>query len=165
MLSAALLDTFPSFPSFIVSFADLSPLLSSLLDPCFSALCALVCRLSALLCSFGAPSGLGLAAFLLPCLTLLCCLSALGRLGFAFGFLLSRSYAGIGGRADAGNQMEAIAVHNLFADGVRTLDCRSLATVIVLAAEIDFPPVGRPGMSGRVPTRLPGPASAPSAAG
>ena len=95
-------------------------------------------------------------------------LGALRSFGSAFRFLLQRTlargFAGGGCRADARNEMKVLAAFNLLASSAGAVQGCGLGAVIVVAAEIDFSPVGRGGVSGGMPTGLPGPASTSTSA-
>ncbi len=108
------------------------PLLGALLRCRFAAFCALLCRLGAL-------RGFGLAFRFLLHGTLAC------------------GFAGGGCRADARNEVEILAAFNLFAGATGAVQGRRLRAVVVVAAEVDFSPVGRSGVPGGMPAGLAGP--------
>jgi hypothetical protein len=116
------------------------PLLSALVCDRFTVLCALLCRLG-MLHSFSL------------------------ALGFLRQRTLTRGFAEGRCRADARDEVEVLAALNLLAGGASAVQGRGLRAVTVMTAEIDLSPVGRGGVSGGMPVRLPGAAPAsPSAA-
>jgi hypothetical protein len=168
-----------AIPSFTVSLLDLHPPFGPLTARFLPTFCAkLRCR-SALPVPFGGPlvapegEGFPLLGAPLRCrfatfCPLLCRLGALRSPGLMFRFLLLRTlvrgFAGGGRRANTRDEMEVLAASNLFTGGASTIQDCGLGAVIVVAAESDFPPVGRGGVSGGMKTGSAGPAPTPTSA-
>ena len=158
-----------AIPSFTVSLLDLHPPFGPLTARFLPTFCAkLRCR-SALPVPFGGPEGEGFPLLGAPLrcrfatfCPLLCRLGALRSPGLTFRFLLLRTlvrgFAGGGRRANTRDEMEVLAASNLFTGGASTIQDCGLGAVIVVAAESDFPPVGRGGVSCGMPAGLAGPA-------
>jgi hypothetical protein len=164
--------------SLTVWLMDLSWLGRSWKGQSFPTFCALSCRLGTPCVAFGSLLLPLEGKRLLLLSTLLCCGFALLRAllcffgtlrgsGFAFCFLVQGSlacgFAGSGGGANAGDEVEALAAFDLFADGAGAVQGRGLGAVVVVATEIDFSPIGRHGVAFGMPARLAGSAPTPAA--
>jgi hypothetical protein len=159
-----------AIPLFVGSLVDLSPLCRRLMG-FLSRFCALSCDLGAARVLFGSlllplkgerfpmPGALLRRRFTALC-ALLCRLCPLYGFGLPFRFLLqcmlACSFAGGGCGANARDGLEVLAAFNLFAGGAGAVQGCGLGAVVVVAAEIDFSPVGGGGVSSGVPAGLPG---------